>query len=124
MLKCVNCGGKVAPLDKKLNSCVKCGMIQPPPRYLTKIYATSAIATLLKVAKSLSSPFTLTQLVIAAWQHTPSSFGLPEDEERYPSDNRVRVLLFGRRGLISRGLLRKVENGMYEVTEAGLKIGV
>ena len=69
--------------------------------------AGCAAQRLLEVARALPQPFTIEELVVAAWRAYPHVFGLRGWAGQYPSDNTVKTYLYGRRGLISRGFLRK-----------------
>ena len=69
---------------------------------------------LLQAAQSLHQPFSLSALVVAAFRLDPKRFSLP-GFPHYPSDNAVKVRLYGRRGLLSRGNIKKVGD-KYEVT--------
>ena len=71
----------------------------------------------LRIAKTLSQPFTLTQLVLACWKSDPKQFGLPGAEDQSASDRKVYVPFCGERGLIRLNLLRKVGPYTYEVVE-------
>ena len=70
--------------------------------------------------KSLSAE----DLVVAAWKKFPDVFGLSgylDDEGRpaYPDSNRVFAEIMGSKPIRERGLLVKVGNKMYQVTDAG-----
>ncbi len=69
----------------------------------------------LRAALTFGRPFTLAELVVLAWERHRDLFGLPGYKARHPSDSAVRVYLFGKRGLVARGLLRKAGD-LYEVT--------
>ena len=77
--------------------------------------AGCAAQRLLEVARALPQPFTVEALVVAAWVAYPHVFGLRGWAGQYPSDNTVKTYLYGRRGLIGRGFLRKCRT-RYEVT--------
>jgi hypothetical protein len=59
-----------------------------------------------------------TDLVLRAWALAPERFGLA-GAERYPDSNRVLAKLSGADGLCGLGWLRRVEPGVYRVTDAG-----
>ncbi len=90
-----------------------------PPKYFRGILPTSGRGRLLDAARCLPERFGLSALVLMAWWTFPELFGLPGAEGTHPSDNRVRCLLFGGKGLIARGLIEKCEGGLYRV--AGVK---
>lgn len=72
----------------------------------------------LQAAKALQKPFSLTDLVIAAWKLSPQHFGLKGMEAYIPSDRRVYMTLCGPRGLVARGLIRHLPGGRMEVVYA------
>lgn len=83
------------------------------------VRAANAWGSLLRTAAGLTGPFTLSGLVVAAWRADPARFGLRQYEREYPDANAVRVALFGAKGLIRRGYLRRVSENVYDVTPAG-----
>ncbi len=90
-----------------------------PPKYFRGLLPGSGRACLLEAASQLSGPFGkpfgLSALVLTAWRHFPELFGLPGAEKEHPSDNKVRCLLFGSKGLIARRLIEKCEGGLMRV---------
>lgn len=69
-------------------------------------------------------PFSAEDLVVAAWKRYPYDFGLSgylDEQGRplYPNSNRVYAEIMGSKPLRKQGLLRKVGNKMYRLTEAG-----
>lgn len=69
-----------------------------------------------QAARELPQPFTLAQLVVACWRKAPQRFALAGFPE-YPDTQRVLPALCGKRGLVARGLLRKVAPKMYQVNK-------
>ena len=70
------------------------------------------------------SPFTAEDLVVAAWRRYPDTFGLAgykssEGTLIYPDSNRVFAEIMGSKPVRKRGLLTKVGQKMYQLTEAG-----
>ncbi len=65
------------------------------------------------------TPFTAEALVVRAWRSAPRTLGLQGFEADFPSDHRVLSHLMGRKGLVSRGLLRRTASRMYALTDAG-----
>jgi hypothetical protein len=63
--------------------------------------------------------FTVPALVVAAWKRWPECFGLSGWNAHYPDSNRVVVNLYGKRGLIRRGLLIGNGTGRFMLTAAG-----
>ncbi len=86
-----------------------------PPGYFRGILPTSGRGRLLEAAQALQRDFGLSSLVLTAWMMFPEVFGLPGVERQHPSDNKVRYLLYGSKGLIARGLIEKCEGGLYRV---------
>ena len=69
-------------------------------------------------------PFTAEDLVVMAWQKFPDAFGLRgycNDKGRlsFPDSNRVFAEIMGSKPIRKRGLLVKVGQKMYQLTEAG-----
>lgn len=85
-----------------------------PPEFLI---TGSANDLLLEVAGCLEQPFELHRLVLEAWRRWPSVFGLPGATRESASDNKVKTLLYGSRGLIAGGRLRKVGKNLFAVAE-------
>jgi hypothetical protein len=70
------------------------------------------------------SPFTAEDLVVSAWRGYPDTFGLagyktPQGTLMYPDSNRVFAEIMGSKPVRKRGLLTKVGQKMYQLTEAG-----
>ena len=78
---------------------------------------------LLLAARDLSSgsdSFTAEDLVVRAWTRSPDYFGLQGYGEKYPDSNRVLTKIMGTESpLRKRGLLRKVGEKRYQLTDAG-----
>lgn len=69
-------------------------------------------------------PFSAEDLVISAWRKFPDAFGLRgycDDKGRlsFPDSNRVFAEIMGSKPIRKRGLLVKVGQKMYQMTEAG-----
>jgi len=70
------------------------------------------------------SPFSAEDLVVAAWKQFPDVFGLtgyPDAQGNlmYPNSNRVFAEIMGSKPIRNRGLLVKVGDKMYQLTESG-----
>jgi hypothetical protein len=68
--------------------------------------------------------FSAEDLVVAAWQKFPDVFGLAghldeKGQPKYPDSNRVFAEIMGSKPIRERGLLVKVGNKMYQITDAG-----
>lgn len=69
-------------------------------------------------------PFSAEDLVVAAWQGYPDTFGLAghidaAGQPLYPDSNRVFAEIMGAKPIRERGYLEKVGNKTYQVTETG-----
>lgn len=69
-------------------------------------------------------PFSAEDLVVAAWQAYPDTFGLsghpdPNGQAMYPDSNRVFAEIMGAKPIRKKGYLEKVGNKTYQVTETG-----
>ena len=76
--------------------------------------------TLLRVARSIPEPFTLNDISVAVWKACPEFFGMKGYP--YPDNHKVHYILYGDRGLIAKGLLERVRQGLFRVP-AGTDIG-
>lgn len=71
-----------------------------------------------------NSPFTAEDLVVAAWQLDPETFGLSGHADAagrpaYPNSNRVFVEIMGSKPLRKQGLLAKAGTKTFRLTESG-----
>jgi hypothetical protein len=73
---------------------------------------TSQAQAVWKAAQAFSRPFTLAELIVAAWHLSPL---LSLDGYNLPDAHRVRCCLWGPAGLLKRGRLRRVAGGKLEV---------
>ena len=69
--------------------------------------------TLLRVARAMPQPFTLNDVSVAVWKACPDFFGMKGYP--YPDNHKVHYILYGERGLIAMGLIRRVRQGLFEV---------
>ncbi len=86
------------------------GVGAPPEALKPDSQAGVALAT----ARAFGRPFNFGQLVQAAWRRS-LVFDLEGIEQELPDSRKVWNTLCGKRGLISRGLVRKCGEGLYEV---------
>lgn len=80
--------------------------------------ADSNYAKVLGVAYFLSArygPFTPEELAVACFARHGAAFGLAGFGEDYPDVRKVATCLYGKRGLIARGLLEKLPDGRLRV---------
>src|SRR5215471_12288579 len=71
--------------------------------------------TLLRVARTIPQPFTLNDISVAVWRACPDFFGMKGYP--YPDNHKVHYILYGDRGLIAKGLIRRVRQGLFCVPE-------
>jgi hypothetical protein len=70
---------------------------------------------LLRVARTIPQPFTLNDISVAVWRACPDFFGMRGYP--YPDNHKVHFILYGQRGLIAKGLIRRVQQGLFRVPE-------
>lgn len=63
--------------------------------------------------------FCAEELVVRAWRMFPKDFGLRLFNDCHPDSNRVLARVMGARGLCSRGLLERVAERQYRITDKG-----
>jgi hypothetical protein len=85
-------------------------------RVLKQLRAGGHWLTLLRVARSIPQPFTLNDISVAVWKVCPEFFGMKGYP--YPDNHRVHYILYGSRGLIAKGLIRRVRVGLFRVPDA------
>jgi hypothetical protein len=83
---------------------------------LRRLRASGHWLTLLRVARSIPQPFTLNDISVAVWRACPEFFGMRGYP--YPDNHKVHYILYGNRGLIAKGLIRRVRQGLFRVPEA------
>jgi len=71
--------------------------------------------TLLRVAGTIPQPFTLNDVSVAVWKACPEFFGMKGYP--YPDNHKVHFILYGQRGLIAKGLIRRVQEVLFRVPE-------
>jgi hypothetical protein len=70
---------------------------------------------LLRVARTIAQPFTLNDISVAVWKAHPEAFGM--NGYSYPDNHKVHYILYGARGLIAKGILERVQQGLFRVAE-------
>src|SRR5207245_3747371 len=70
---------------------------------------------LLRVAGTIRQPFTLNDISVAVWKACPEFFGMKGYS--YPDNHKVHFILYGQRGLIAKGLIRRIQQGLFRVPE-------
>lgn len=71
--------------------------------------------TLLRVARTIPQPFTLNDISVAVWRTCPDFFGMKGYP--YPDNHKVHYILYGDRGLIAKGFIQRVSQGLFRVPE-------
>lgn len=82
---------------------------------IKKLRAGGHWLTLLRVARTIPQPFTLNDISVAVWRACPDFFGMRGYP--YPDNHKVHYILYGDRGLIAKGLIRRVSQGLFQVPE-------
>jgi hypothetical protein len=82
---------------------------------LRRLRASGHWRTLLRVARTIPQPFTLNDISVAVWRTCPEFFGMKGYP--YPDNHKVHFILYGRRGLIAKGLIQRVRQGLFRVPE-------
>jgi hypothetical protein len=80
-----------------------------------KLRASGHWLTLLRVARSIPQPFTLNDISVAVWKVCPEFFGMRGYP--YPDNHKVHYILYGTRGLIAKGIIHRVRQGLFRVPD-------
>jgi hypothetical protein len=80
-----------------------------------RLRASGHWLTLLRVARTIPQPFTLNDISVAVWRACPDFFGMKGYP--YPDNHKVHYILYGDRGLIAKGLIQRVHQGLFRVPE-------
>jgi hypothetical protein len=80
-----------------------------------KLRASGHWLTLLRVARTIPQPFTLNDISVAVWRACPDFFGMKGYP--YPDNHKVHYILYGDRGLIAKGLIERVRQGLFRVPD-------
>jgi hypothetical protein len=70
---------------------------------------------LLRVARTIPQPFTLNDISVAVWKACPDFFGMKGYP--YPDNHKVHYILYGTRGLIAKGIVQRVREGLFRIPE-------
>jgi hypothetical protein len=81
---------------------------------IKKLRATSQWLTVMRVARQIKQPFMLNDLSVACFNQDSVNFGL-KGYPQYPDNHRIHYILYGEKGLIAAGLLKRVSQGLFEV---------
>lgn len=80
-----------------------------------KLRASGHWLTLLRVARSIPQPFTLNDISVAVWKVCPEFFGMRGYP--YPDNHKVHYILYGTRGLIAKGIIQRVHQGLFRIPD-------
>ena len=80
---------------------------------LKRLRASGHWLTLLRVARTIAQPFTLNDISVAVWKSCPDFFGMKGYP--YPDNHKVHYILYGDRGLIAKGMIQRVAQGLFAV---------
>src|ERR1700722_13369712 len=82
---------------------------------LQRLRAGGHWLTLLRVARTIPQPFTLNDVSVAVWRAAPDFFGMKGYP--YPDNHKVHYILYGSRGLIAKGIIQRVQEGLFRVAD-------
>src|SRR4051812_5423562 len=82
---------------------------------IKRLRASGHWHTLLQVARTIPQPFTLNDISVAVWRACPEFFGMKGYP--YPDNHKVHYILYGNRGLIAKGIIQRVRQGLFRVPE-------
>jgi hypothetical protein len=84
-------------------------------RTFKRLRASGHWLTLLRVARTIPQPFTLNDVSVAVWRAHPEFFGMKGYP--FPDNHKVHYILYGSRGLIAKGIILRVRQGLFRVAE-------
>lgn len=82
---------------------------------LKRLRSSGHWLTLLRVARTIAQPFMLNDISVAVWKACPDFFGMKGYP--YPDNHKVHYILYGDRGLIAKGLILRVGEGLFRVPD-------
>ncbi len=82
---------------------------------IKRLRASGHWLTLLRVARTIPQPFTLNDISVAVWKACPEFFGMKGYP--YPDNHKVHYILYGDRGLIAKGMILRVQQGLFRVPD-------
>ncbi len=91
-------------------------MRQTRRRKYDALLATGMAAVVLEVARSLPQPFRLNDLAVACHRRDAAFFGMA-GYAHHPDNHKLHSFLYGRRGLVRRGHLERVAEGLFRVPD-------
>ena len=84
-------------------------------RAIKRLRASGHWLTLLRVAHAIPQPFTLNDISVAVWKACPQFFGMKGYP--YPDNHKVHYILYGTRGLIAKGIVQRVRQGLFRLPD-------
>jgi hypothetical protein len=84
-------------------------------RSITRLRASGHWLTLLRVARTIPQPFTLNDISVAVWRARPEVFGMRGYP--HPDNHKVHYILYGSRGLIAKGIIKRVREGLFRLPD-------
>ena len=84
-------------------------------RTIKRLRASGHWLTLLRVARAIPQPFTLNDISVAVWKACPQFFGMKGYP--YPDNHKVHYILYGTRGLIAKGIVQRVRQGLFRLPD-------
>jgi hypothetical protein len=82
---------------------------------IKRLRASGHWVILLRTARTIPQPFTLNDISVAVWKACPEFFGMKGYP--YPDNHKVHYILYGDRGLIAKGLIQRVSQGLFRVPD-------
>jgi hypothetical protein len=82
---------------------------------IKRLRASGHWVTLMQAARTIPQPFTLNDISVAVWKACPEFFGMKGYP--YPDNHKVHYILYGDRGLIAKGMILRVGEGLFRVPE-------
>src|ERR1700704_1753911 len=82
---------------------------------IKKLRSSGHWLTLLRVARTIPQPFTLNDISVALWRACPDFFSMKGYP--YPDNHKVHYILYGDRGLIAKGMILRVSQGLFRLPE-------
>src|ERR1700732_2198513 len=101
--------------DKKPASQEQADKAQTRQQAIKRLRGSGHWLTLLRVARTIPQPFTLNDISVAVWKACPEFFGMKGYS--YPDNHKVHFILYGDRGLIAKGMIHRVSQGLFRVPE-------
>jgi hypothetical protein len=82
---------------------------------IKRLRASGHWVTLMQAARTIPQPFTLNDISVAVWKACPEFFGMKGYP--YPDNHKVHYILYGDRGLIAKGMILRVGEGLFRVPD-------